>query len=323
MDGITIVGLGEALWDLLPSGKQLGGAPLNVAVHAQQLLRGRGKNSSHLAPRDDAPLAKRADYTGCGVVASRVGSDPLGDELVAELLARQMTADFVQRDPSHATGTVRVTLEKGQPRYEIVEDVAWDCFEFTPTWEQLASGAAAICFGSLAQRSGASRGTIEKFLDAAQTAIRLFDVNLRQKFFSRDVIDGSCRRATLVKLNEEELPVLAKLLGLSAGAPVFQLAQLRARYELDAVVYTRGRRGTMLVLDDKVITPPAVSYPFAADADSVGAGDACAAGILVGWSLGLPRGRIAELANHLGAFVASRRGATPQLPPEILQLITA
>lgn len=297
--GPTIVGLGEALWDVLPSGKQLGGAPLNVAVHAQQLLQGRGR----------------------GVVASRVGVDPLGDEIIAELSGRQMTADFVQHDPSHATGTVRVKLEKGQPSYEIVEDVAWDHLEFTPAWEELASGATAVCFGTLAQRSPTSCDTIRRFLDTARGAVRLFDVNLRQQFYSREVIDESCRRATLVKLNEDELPVLSKRLGLPVGAPVFQLAQLRGRYDLEAVVYTRGRRGTLLVLDDKLITPPAVGYPFAADADSVGAGDACSAGILVGWSLGMPRARIADLANHMGAFVASRRGATPKLPAEIVELL--
>jgi fructokinase len=302
MDGLSIVGLGEALWDLLPSGRHLGGAPLNVAFHVQQLLRERG---------------------GRGIVASRVGTDPLGDELVAELLGRQMTADYLQRDSVRPTGTVHVSLEKGQPRYDIVQNVAWDHLEFTGEWRQLAASAAAVCFGTLAQRSAPSRAAIGQFLSAARGAVRLLDVNLRQNFYSRDVLEESCRRATLVKLNEDELPVIAKLLGLATGAPVFQLANLRARYDLAGVVYTRGRRGTMLVLDNKVIAPAAVSYPTAADADSVGAGDACSAGVLVGWSLGLPPTRVAELANHMGAFVASQRGATPSLPPEILQMAIA
>jgi fructokinase len=145
----------------------------------------------------------------------------------------------------------------------------------------------------------------------------MFDVNLRPPFYDRDVLLESCRRASIVKLNENELPALAEALSLPAGAPVFQLAQLRARFELDAVVYTRGRRGTMIVLADKVISPPAVAFPVAESADDVGAGDACAAAVLVGWLLKLPPTRIAELANHMGAFVASQSGATPTLPLEI------
>jgi fructokinase len=296
---VSIVGLGEALFDLLPGGRVLGGAPLNVACHAHALLRGRG---------------------GEGVVASRVGSDELGDEVVAELARRGLSTDCLQRDSQHPTGTVNVTLDAGQPSFEIVPDVAWDYMEFTPAWADLAKHATAICFGTLAQRSPASRAAIEAFLDAASRAIRMFDVNLRQHFYDRMLLEASCRRATIVKLNEEELPVLSRLLDLPAGAPVFQLAQLRAQFNLDALVYTRARRGTMLILPNKVISPPAVSYPAASNADAVGAGDACSAGILVGWSIGLSPPRTAELANHLGAYVASRPGATPQLPPEIISL---
>lgn len=296
---ITIVGLGEALFDLLPGGQVLGGAPLNVAFHAHQLLCGR---------------------RGRGVVASRVGCDKLGDEIRAQLARSGIATDYLQRDADQATGTVHVTLHDGQPSFEIVANVAWDHLEFTPAWAELAAQAKAVCFGTLAQRSPASRATIERFLDHAATAVRLFDVNLRQHFYNRAMLDGSCRRATIVKLNEEELPILARLLGLTARAAADQLAQLRARYELDAVVYTRGHQGTTLVLGDRVIAPPAVSYPAAPNADAVGAGDACAAGILVGWSLGLPPTQIAELANHLGAFVASQPGATPELPPEVIAL---
>jgi fructokinase len=296
---VVIVGLGEALFDLLPTGRVLGGAPLNVAYHAHALLSNRG---------------------GQGVVASRVGSDELGEEIVARLERHGMTTDYLQRDAARPTGTVNVTLRAGQPTFEIVANVAWDYMEFTPAWSELAGRATAVCFGTLAQRFTVSRRAIEAFLDAATSAVRLFDVNFRQHFYDRGLIEESCRRATMVKLNEEELPVLAKLLGLTANAPVEQLKQLQSRFGLDAVVYTRAERGTMLVLRDEVITPPAVSYPAAPNADSVGAGDACSAGILVGWSLGLPPARTAELANQLGAFVASQPGATPVLPPEIISL---
>jgi len=294
---IIIVGLGEALWDLLPAGKQLGGAPLNVACHAQQLLKGQG---------------------GVGVVASRVGNDALGDEIVQHLHFRGMTADFVQRDSDHPTSTVRVELKSGQPQYEFAPDIAWDHLEFTDEWADLARSATAVTFGTLAQRSPSSREAIWRFLEAAPQATRLLDVNLRSPFYDRTTVAESCRRATIVKLGDQELPVLAALLDLPAGSPVYQAAQLRARYELDAVVYTRGQRGTMIVLEDKVISPPAVSFPAAEHADSVGAGDACSAAILVGWSLGFPPLQTAALANHLGAYVASQPGATPQLPPAIV-----
>jgi fructokinase len=299
---VTIVGLGEALWDLLPSGKRLGGAPLNVACGADQLVRGRG---------------------GRGVVASRVGRDDLGDEIVAEIVSRGMPTDYIERDPSHDTGTVHVELERGQPSYQIADDVAWDYLEFTPAWNELAGRATAVCFGTLAQRSPASRSAIWRFLDAAPQAIRMLDVNLRQSFYDHTVLSESCRRATLVKLNKEELPVLARLLDLPVGTRELQLAQLRFRYELQAIVYTRGQRGTMLILGDGVVAPEAVSYPAAPDADAVGAGDACSAAVLAGFALGMAPQRIAELANHMGAYVASQPGATPPLPPEIVNMAAA
>ena len=296
---ITIVGLGEALFDVLPGGRVLGGAPLNVACHVHQLIAPRG---------------------GRGIVASRVGMDALGEEVGAELACRGMTVDHLQRDEHHATSTVDVHLEAGQPTYTFAADIAWDHLEFTREWAGLASQCTAVCYGTLAQRTAQSRAVIWQFLDAATEALRLFDVNLRQGFYDQESIAEGCRRASIVKLNEEELPVAANLLSLPAGPPVFQLAQLRARYDLQAVVYTRGKRGTMLVLEDKVVAPPAVSYPASPNADSVGAGDACAAGILIGWTGGMPPARIAELANHLGAFVASQAGATPQLPQALIEM---
>jgi fructokinase len=185
----------------------------------------------------------------------------------------------------------------------------------------LARQSTAVCYGSLAQRSPASRATIRTFLDTAASAIRLFDVNLRQHFYDRSLLEESCRRATMVKLNEDELPILADLLDLGAGTPVKQLVQLRNRFELNAVVYTRGQRGTLLLAGSGVIDPPAVSNPRAPNADTIGAGDACSAGILVGWSLGLSPQQTVDLANRLGAYVASQPGATPQLPAELIALV--
>jgi fructokinase len=241
--------------------------------------------------------------------------------LLAELTARQLSTDMVQHDSGHSTGTVSVRFDTGQTNYTFTDEVAWDYLEFTPEWRQLASECSAVCFGTLAQRSPQSRHTIGQFLDVASQAVRLFDINLRVSFFDSRILEEGCRRATMVKLNELELPILAEALFLPAGAPVFQLAQLRARYELDLVVYTRGRRGTMLVLPDKVISPPAVAYPVAEAADDVGAGDACSAAVLVGWLMQMHPTRIAALANHMGAYVASQSGATPQLPQEFIQLV--
>jgi len=294
---LTIVGLGEALWDVLPGGKVLGGAPLNVACHVQALLQ---------------------DRNGKAVVASRVGTDALGDQVVRELARRGMTTDHVQRDAVHPTSTVNVTFEAGQPTFTITPDVAWDHLEFAPAWAALAARCDAVCFGTLAQRFPKSRETIWQFLDVAPRAIRLFDVNLRQEFYDRESIIEGCRRATLVKLNDKELGVLAELLELPADTPRAQLVELRDRFGLEAVVFTRGERGTLLVHRDMVADPSPVQYPAASNADAVGAGDACSAGILAGWLLRMPPERTAELANHLGAYVASQPGATPQLPREII-----
>lgn len=293
-----MVGLGEALFDLLPAGRVLGGAPLNAACHMHQLLASRG---------------------GAGVVASRVGIDDLGREVDSELLRRGMTLEYLQHDSIHPTSTVSVSLAAGQPTYTFASDIAWDHLEFTPAWQSLASECTAVCFGTLAQRTAASRQAIWQFLDRARGARRMFDVNLRQGFYDQESLIEGCRRATIVKLNEEELPVVAGALSLPSGAPVYQLSQLRARLELEAVVYTRGARGTMLVLADKVVSPQAVSFPSAPHADAVGAGDACTAAILVGFAYEMPPDRIAELANRLGAYVASQPGATPNLPADVYE----
>src|SRR5205085_2856775 len=152
----NIVGVGELLWDILPAGRQLGGAPANFA-YISTLLGGKG------------------------IVASRLGRDSLGDEAIRHLADLNLTTAFIERDPLHPTGTVHVEIDHaGQPKFEIVEDVAWDFLEWTPDWEQLAATASAICFGSLAQRGPKSRGTIRKLLAARNNAVRVFDVNLRQ-----------------------------------------------------------------------------------------------------------------------------------------------
>src|SRR6266852_9802531 len=186
-----VVGLGEILWDMLPNGKQLGGAPANFA-YISTLLGAEG------------------------IVASRVGSDSLGKEALQQLGAWGVTTGFVQSDTVHPTGTVQVEVDHaGQPKFEIAEGVAWDFLEWTPDWQKLAEQADATCFGSLAQRAATSRATIRKFLGATQKgAVRVFDVNLRQAFFSQEVLVESMKVADIVKLNHEELPRIMQVFGL-------------------------------------------------------------------------------------------------------------
>ncbi len=188
---LTIVGLGELLWDVFPTGRQLGGAPANFAY------------CSHLLGDN-------------GTVVSRVGADEFGNDIRESLAAFGLTDDFVQSDNEHPTGTVKVKLDKkGQPDFTITYPSAWDFLEWTPSLQHLASSADAVSFGSLAQRSPVSKQTIRTFIDELRPeAAKVFDVNLRQSFYSADVLRESISRATIVKLNQDEVPKVATLLEL-------------------------------------------------------------------------------------------------------------
>ena len=314
----TIVGLGEALFDLFPDRQVLGGATLNVAIHAHALATG--------LPRP-----------GRGVVVSRVGQDESGGRLLAELGQRGMTCDFVQTDPDHDTGKVYVATDPaGGPQFDIVADVAWDKLQYDPDMEQLAQRCEAVCFGTLAQRDGQARYTIHRFLDAAARAVRLCDVNLRAPYYDARILRRSLELANAVKLNEQELATVTRLLGLAAGdgdhAVEAQVRALLGAYrQLKLLALTRGPRGTVLytpaggqagggTAPGRYEQEP-VSYPAAAGADAVGAGDACSAGLLVGMLLRWPLERTLRLANHAGAFVAAQPGATPALPKNLLDMV--
>jgi len=295
---LTIVGLGEALFDVFPEYQVLGGAPLNAAVHAHQLASVVG---------------------GSGAMVSRVGRDELGQRILVELEVRGMSTRYVQRDAEHETGQVHVTIVDGEPHYDIVAGVAWDRMEFTPDCAELAGRCGAVCFGSLAQRDPVSRACIEQFVRTADDAVRMFDVNLRQQYFSAEIIRRSCELANVVKLNDQELPIVAELLGISGDDPDSQARALLAAFGLDAVALTRGPLGTVLFTPQERFEGDAVSYPLAENADNVGAGDACSAGLLFGMLRGLPWPQTLQLANHAGAYVASQCGATPSLPAEVLR----
>jgi len=295
-----VVGLGESLFDLLPDGPVLGGAPINVAVHVQQLFTLMGMHGGRAA------------------VATRVGRDALGSRFRTELADRGLDVSAVQIDESLPTGTAMITLVDGEPSFTITEGSAWDRMAFDDVWQSLAPRADAICFGTLGRRTDPARLAIETFLAAAPQAVRVFDVNLRAPFFSADTIRSGCGLATILKLNEAELPLVAGMLGLPEAPAPEQLDVLRRRERLAAVVLTRGLDGAWLADESGVTLAAARTFPRGPNADAVGAGDAFAAAVIVGRLLGWTAAKTLETAALVGGFVASQPGATPRLPADLL-----
>ena len=283
------VGLGEVLWDMLPAGKQLGGAPANFAFHAQQL-------------------------GARGVVVSAVGRDALGAEIEARLEALSLPACLHFSDLP--TGTVSVRLDAaGVPSYVIHEPVAWD--EMSPgSYLGYPAATDVVCFGSLAQRSPQSRAAIHRFLADTRTdeCLRIFDINLRQNFYSEPVIRASLDVAGVLKLNHEELPVVAAMLALPADEATFADALLERLPGLRVIALTRGGSGSSLFTRERASHHPRVATTVA---DTVGAGDAFTATLAMGLLRGLPLDRINDAANRVAAYVCSQRGATPRLPDEL------
>ena len=283
----TILAAGEVLWDLLPNGKQLGGAPANFAYQCRSLGA-------------DARLV------------TRVGDDPLGREVLERFRVLGIPIETVQIDPEFPTGTVDVALaDDGQPRFTIHEHVAWDRIVADESSRAMAARADAVCFGSLCQRSEPARTAIRSFVSATRPgALRLFDVNLRPPFVDRDVIADSLTLADALKLNDQELPELTAMFGLSTGVRE-SMAELADRFGLVLVALTRGARGSVLlangVWSDDPGRPVAVS-------DTIGAGDAFTAALVVGYLAGRPLDEINRHANEVAAFVCSQPGGTPTLP---------
>lgn len=274
-----ILGLGEILWDLLPDGPQLGGAPFNFAFHCHRL-------------------------GWPAVMASRVGRDPLGDDILLRLADLGLDAGQVQIDDAHPTGTVAVELTAdGQPSYTIREDVAWDHLAWGPDLAAAAKSAAAVCFGTLAQRGPASRATIRAVL-AATSAKVVFDVNLRQHYWHRDVIEASLRASDWVKLNADELHTLGGLFDVGSAAA------LRERFDLELVCLTRGADGCLVTTATETVEEPGVAVTVV---DTVGAGDAFTAALVVGVLEGRPLREAVRRANRLAARVAGAKGGTPEL----------
>ncbi|MBS1796339.1 MAG: carbohydrate kinase [Acidobacteria bacterium] len=282
-----IVGIGEVLWDVLPDGQKLGGAPANFAYVSNCL-------------------------GGEGVVLSRVGDDPAGRAIVEELGRKNLSTARLQSDPRNRTGVVNVSFEDGQPAYEIVAPAAWDFLELSDDWRALAGRADAVCFGSLAQRGAVSRATVREFVGATR-GLRVFDVNLRQDFFSPEILGASFGLANVVKLNHEELPVIAKIFGVAETGLIEQARALLVKFDLRLICVTRGANGSVLTTPDEI---SAVGGRPIEVRDTIGAGDAFTAAMVNGLLRGRPLFEINEFANRTGAFVASQTGAMPEFPKD-------
>jgi fructokinase len=291
----TIVGIGELLWDRLLAGDQLGGAPANFAYHASLL-------------GNDARIL------------SRVGRDSLGERATQRLRALGLTTDFIQQDDRHATGTVNVQVDAdGQPDFVINEDVGWDYLEFTRQWQTVAATTDAVCFGTLAQRSVTSRRTIRQFLEAMRPhALCIYDVNLRQSFYTREIIADSLRIAAVAKINHSELAELAMIFQLAGSSQTEIARQLLDEFSLELVCVTRGERGSLLVSHAEAVEHTGFAIKVV---DAVGAGDAFTAALAHHYLKHTPLAAISEAANLMGATVASSAGATPSIAPKVLKRV--
>ena len=287
-----VVGIGEALWDVLPEGKKIGGAPANFAYHVSQF----GLES---------------------LVVSAVGDDALGEEILTDF--REKNLQCIVPEVAFPTGTVQVTVDAaGVPSYDIRQNVAWDNIPFTEELRRLAGQTCAVCFGSLAQRSRVSRNAIQSFLDAmpgGDGVYRIFDINLRQNFYGRETICDSLRRCNILKINDEELSIVSRMFGFQGTDMQENCRKLLDEYGLKMVILTCGVNGSY------VFTPGAVSFaatPEVRVADTVGAGDSFTAGFIAGLLKGLPVSESHRLAVDVSAYVCTQNGAMPELPEALI-----
>lgn len=278
----VIVGIGEILWDMLPTGKALGGAPANFAYHAGRL----GEE---------------------GWAVSAIGNDALGHEIMDIVNGKNLNK--IIAISSKPTGTVEVTLDAhGIPSYNIREDVAWDNIPFTAEMEELARRADAVCFGSLVQRM-ASRESVMAFIRAMRDdALKVFDINLRQHYYTKDIIEESLQLADILKINDEEIRVVAGLLSLGADDTA-ACRELIGRYGLKLVILTKGEQGSEVITLDKVIPQAAGKCVVV---DTVGAGDSFTAAFVVSYLRGDSLADAQRLASDTAAYVCSCKGAMPE-----------
>lgn len=277
-----VVGIGELLWDIFPTGKRAGGAPANFVYHASQ-------------------------FNTQGYAISAVGNDPLGTEILQTLDDNHIA--YICEKTSYPTGVVNVTLTDGQPAYEIVEGVAWDHIPLSPKAQQIVAQADAVCFGSLALRNKDSRRTITALLDKTpQAAIRFFDVNLRQHYYSKELIEMLLAKANIFKINDDELRVLAPMFDLT-GNEHEQCRTLLEKYRLNYVVLTAGEKYSTIYgkMEMSRLETPRVKV-----ADAVGAGDSFSGAFVAGLLAGKPLRACHEQAVETAAFVCTKTGAWPK-----------
>ncbi len=292
MKGI-VIGMGEALWDVLPEGKKIGGAPANFAYHVSQF-----------------------GLPSC--VVSAVGDDALGKEIIENFTSKGLTHQ-IDTVP-YPTGTVQVEIDQaGIPQYEIKENVAWDNIPYTAMLEQLAEKTKAVCFGSLAQRNIVSRNTINRFLDAItaeNNPLIVFDVNLRQGFYNKDILCNSMKRCNILKINDEELVTVSRMFGYPGIDLQDKCWILLGKYNLQMLILTCGINGSY------VFTPGNVSFqptPKVEVADTVGAGDSFTAAFISNILKGRPVAEAHQCAVRTSAYVCTKKGAMPILPPELTE----
>ncbi len=289
-----IASIGEILWDMLPCGKKIGGAPTNFAYHVSAL-------GHH------------------GIIASRIGKDKLGKEIFDYLTNCGLTTRYIQVDPIHPTGTVDVKIDKKEyPEYIIKQNVAWDFFKFEKKWKELAKKADAIYFCTLSQRSSKSYHAIKEFLKhTREDTVKVFDINLRQNFFSARIITESLEKSSILKLNDEELPTLIDLLGFRKKESQEEYCRaLIKEYNLDLVCVTKGKKGSLLITKKEVARQ---SGYLTNVVDTVGAGDAFTAAMVVKYLEGKSLREMSEAANKLGSWVSSQVGGMPPIEKEILK----
>ena len=282
-----VVGIGEILWDIFPEGRRLGGAPANFSFHAQSL-------------------------GAQGVIVSRVGNDLPGYEILRKLKSARLDPGYISVDSNHPTGQVTVSLDgQGIPSFIIHEQAAWDYLEFTPELEALAQKADAVCYGSLGQRSSVSGETIRQFLKKTMPdCIRVLDINLRHPFIDEDHIRHLLQCSHVLKLNTEELKALSKMLSLE-GAESEILASLLRRFPLTLVALTKGELGSRLYAWEE----DSIQSGFPVEVvDTVGAGDAFTAALVIGLLKRKPLSRINYTANKIASFVCAHQGAWVEYP---------
>jgi fructokinase len=293
MKKFTIAGIGELLWDVLPATEELGGAPVNFAYHVNAL-------------------------GATGIPISTIGTDDRGEKALNELTRKGVKTSAISSNSQYPTGFVDALVDnEGVATYRFPDNVAWDYLNINSVANELQNDLDAVCFGSLAQRSVQSHQVIQRFLNGLKAGtLKIFDVNLRQNFYSLEVVDESLSQADIVKLNDEELSLLAELLHISSGEKA-ALETLLKMYSLEMVILTRGSKGSLIMTPEEISELPGTKIEVV---DTIGAGDSFTAAVTIGYLQQRALAEIHRKASELAAFVCSRRGAMVMVPDTLAMI---